>query len=85
METKEKRWWRKGEFNGDTYEEDKQKLLAYYRSLGFQQAAIVRDSVYYDSTRRHLFIQMEIDEGLQYRLAKSLGRATRSSAPTSWC
>ncbi|MXY80495.1 MAG: hypothetical protein F4Y91_00060, partial [Gemmatimonadetes bacterium] len=44
METEEKRWWRKGEFNGDTYEEDKQKLLAYYRSLGFQQAAIVRDS-----------------------------------------
>ena len=70
METKEKRWWRKGEFNGDTYEEDKQKLLAYYRSLGFQQAAIVRDSVYYDSTRRHLFIQMEIDEGLQYRLGQ---------------
>ena len=70
METEEKRWWRKGEFNGDTYEEDKQKLLAYYRSLGFQQAAIVRDSVYYDSTRRHLFINVEIDEGLQYRLGQ---------------
>lgn len=70
METEEKRWWRKGEFNGDTYEEDKQKLLAYYRSLGFQQVAIVRDSVYYDSTRRHLFIDVEIDEGLQYRLGE---------------
>ena len=70
METEEKRWWRKGEFNGDTYEEDKQKLLAYYRSLGFQQAAIVRDSVYYDSTRRHLFIDVKIDEGLQYRLGQ---------------
>ena len=70
METEEKRWWRKGEFSGDTYEEDKQKLLAYYRSLGFQQAAIVRDSVYYDSTRRHLFIDVEIDEGLQYRLGQ---------------
>ena len=70
METEEKRWWRKGEFSGDTYEEDKQKLLAYYRSLGFQQAAIVRDSVYYDSTRRHLFIDVEIDEGLQYRLGE---------------
>ena len=70
METEEKRWWRKGEFNGDTYEEDKQRLLAYYRSLGFQQAAIVRDSVYYDSTRRHLFIDVEIDEGLQYRLGE---------------
>ena len=70
METEEKRWWRKGEFNGDTYAEDKQRLQAYYRSLGFQQAAIVRDSVYYDSTRRHLFIDVEIDEGLQYRLGE---------------
>ena len=68
METKEKHWWRKGEFSGDAYEEDKQKILAYYRSLGFQQAAISRDSVYYDSTRRHLFIDVEIDEGQQYRL-----------------
>ena len=68
METKEKHWWRKGEFSGDTYEEDKQRFLAYYRSLGFQQAAISRDSVYYDSTRRHLYIDVEIDEGLQYRL-----------------
>ena len=68
METKEKHWWRKGEFSGDTYAEDKQKLLAYYRSLGFQQAAISRDSVYYDSTRRHLFIDVEINEGQRYRL-----------------
>ena len=68
METKEKHWWRKGEFSGDTYAEDKQKLLAYYRSLGFQQAAISTDSVYYDSTRRHLFIDVEIDEGQRYRL-----------------
>ncbi|MEE3258733.1 MAG: outer membrane protein assembly factor BamA [Candidatus Latescibacterota bacterium] len=68
METKEKHWWRKGEFSGDAYDEDKQKMLAYYRSLGFQQAAISRDSVYYDSTRRHLFIEVEIDEGRQYRL-----------------
>ena len=67
METKEKHWWRKGEFSGDTYAEDKQKLLAYYRSLGFQQAAISTDSVYYDSTRRHLFIDVEIDEGQRYR------------------
>ena len=68
METKEKHWWRKGEFSGDTYDEDQQRILAYYRSLGFQQAAISRDSVYYDSTRRHLFIDIIIDEGLQYQL-----------------
>ncbi len=68
METKTKHWWRKGEFNGDTYAQDKDKLLAYYRSLGFQQAGVLRDSVYYDSTRKDLFIELELDEGLQYRL-----------------
>ena len=68
METKTKMLWRKGEFNGDSYEEDKQKILSYYRSLGFQQVGMVRDSVYYDSTRQDLFVEMEIDEGLRYHL-----------------
>ena len=68
METKTKYWWRKGEFNGDTYAEDKERILAYYRSLGFQQVGVLRDSVYYDSTRKDLYVDLEIDEGLQYRL-----------------
>jgi len=41
-------------------------MLAYYRSLGYQQAAIVRDSIYYDDTRQRLFIDLEVDEGDQY-------------------
>ena len=32
METKENRWWRKGEFKPEVFDEDKQKLVAYYRS-----------------------------------------------------
>ena len=68
METKEKRWWRKGEFKGEVLEEDKEKILGYYRSQGYQQAMVSRDSVYYDSTRKNLFIDLEIDEGMQYRL-----------------
>jgi outer membrane protein insertion porin family len=70
METKTKHWWRKGEFNGDTYGEDKQKILSYYRSLGFQQVGIARDSVYYDSSRKDLFVYLEVDEGSQYRLGE---------------
>ncbi|MED5416345.1 MAG: outer membrane protein assembly factor BamA [Candidatus Latescibacterota bacterium] len=66
METKPKRWWRGGEFKADVYDEDKQRMLAYYRSLGYQQAAIVRDSIYYDDTRQRLFIDIEVDEGSQY-------------------
>jgi len=70
MGTKEKRWWRKGEFKSDTYEEDKAKILALYRSEGYQQVTIVRDSVYYDEGRQNLFIDIEVDEGRQYRLGK---------------
>ena len=51
METKTKHWWRKGEFNGDTYADDKEKILLL-SSLGFQQVGVLRDSVYYDSTRK---------------------------------
>ena len=68
METKEKRWWRKGEFDRDAYDLDKQKIVAFYRSKGYQQAAITRDSVYYDESRKNLFIDIEVEEGQQYRL-----------------
>lgn len=68
METKEKRWWRKGEFKGETFDLDKEKMLAFYRSEGYQQAAIVKDSIYYDDTRKNLYIDIYIDEGIQYRL-----------------
>ena len=68
METEENRWWRKGEFKPEVYEEDKQKLLAYYRSEGYQQAEIKRDSVFYDESRKNLFIDIEVEEGLKYYL-----------------
>ncbi|HJP32354.1 MAG: outer membrane protein assembly factor BamA [Candidatus Latescibacteria bacterium] len=66
METKPKRWWRKAEFKADIYQEDKERVLAFYRSEGYQQARIARDSIYYDDSRRRLFIDLEIEEGEQY-------------------
>ena len=68
METRENRWWRKGEFKPEVFDEDKQKLVAYYRSEGYQQAHIVSDTVYYDSTRKDLFIDIEVEEGAKYRV-----------------
>ena len=66
METRPKRWYRKGEFQADVFAEDKQRILAFYRSEGYQQAVIERDSIYYDDSRRRLYIDLEIDEGRQY-------------------
>lgn len=70
LKTKEKRWWRKGDFKADTLEVDKERIMAFYRSKGYQQAALVRDSVYYDESRRNLFIDLELDEGIQYHLGR---------------
>lgn len=70
MQTKPKRWWRKGEFRKDVYQEDKERLLAHYRSQGYQQAAITADSIYYDDSRRRLFIDIDVDEGTQYRVGR---------------
>ena len=70
MDTKEKRWWRKGEFKAETFAEDKEKILAFYKSKGYYQATIVGDSVYFDSTRKNLFIDIEVDEGGHYRLGQ---------------
>ncbi len=66
MGTNEKRWWRKGEFKAETYQEDKEKILAFYKSKGYQQAFIVGDSVYYDESKHNLFIDIAMDEGDQY-------------------
>jgi len=70
METKEDRWWRKGDFQPEIHREDLERILALYRSEGYQQATITRDSIYYDSTRTELFIDIEVDEGEQYRLGE---------------
>jgi outer membrane protein insertion porin family len=70
METKEKRWWRRSEFKADTYEADKEKILTYLRSKGYAQSSIARDSVYYDESKKNLFIDVAVDEGSQYRLGQ---------------
>ncbi len=67
MTTKEKRWWRRGEFKEDTYTEDKDKVLAFCRTRGYQQAAIARDTVYYDESRKNLYVDLQIDAGAQHR------------------
>ncbi|HIG15923.1 MAG TPA: outer membrane protein assembly factor BamA, partial [Candidatus Handelsmanbacteria bacterium] len=81
METKPKRWWRKAEFKADTYQEDKERILAFYRSKGYQQAIIVADSIYYDDSRRRLFIDIEVEEGQQYRVGKLSWEGAELFAP----
>ena len=70
MENKEDRWWRGGEFKPDKYDEDKEKIIDFYKKDGFLDALIISDSLWYDSTKKNLFIQIVLNEGERYRFGQ---------------
>ncbi len=70
-ETKEKKWWmfwRTAKFDRKKYEEDKKKLIEFYRKKGFKDATILDDSIYADEKREHLFVKIKVYEGPQYKV-----------------
>jgi len=64
--TKEDTWWRGADFNRVKYDEDKEKVLGFYRNNGFRDAEIIKDSLYYDSKRKDMFIDLWLREGQCY-------------------
>lgn len=70
MENKEDRWWRGGEFKADKYDEDKEKIIEFYKKDGFLDAQIISDSIWYDSTKKNLFIQIVLNEGDRYKFGQ---------------
>jgi outer membrane protein insertion porin family len=52
-------------FNDKKYKEDKEKVIEYYNSLGYRDAAIVADTQYYNA-KGNLNIALKVDEGNQY-------------------
>lgn len=52
-------------FNDTKYEEDKEKIIAFYNSRGFRDAQIVKDTTY-PSLKGNLNIEMMIEEGKKY-------------------
>ena len=68
-ETKQDGWWfGGGKYDADLYDEDKEKVLAFYRENGYRQAEVVSDSLYFDSAGRDLFIHITIHEGPLFRI-----------------
>ena len=49
-------------FNQKKYEEDKEKVLEYYNSLGYRDAAIMADTQYYNH-KGNLNVDLKVDEG----------------------
>jgi outer membrane protein insertion porin family len=67
-DTKRKRWWNpinSSKFLEDTYDRDKEKVLAKYKSKGFRDVRIVKDTVYKISPKR-INIEITLEEGRKY-------------------
>ena len=68
-ETKQDGWWfGGGKYDADLYDEDKEKVLAFYRENGYRQARVVSDSLYFDAEGRDLFIDIRIEEGPLFKV-----------------
>jgi outer membrane protein insertion porin family len=52
-------------FNAKKFEEDKEKILAYYNALGYRDAAIV-DTALYPNKKGNLRIDIKVSEGHRY-------------------
>ncbi len=67
-ETKQDGWWfGGGKFNEETYPDDCEKVLAFYRQNGYRDAAIISDSLSYGPNKKDMFLDITIEEGPIYR------------------
>ena len=68
-ETKQRDWYtffRPAKFDPEKYEEDKAKLLQFYRDHGYRDARIVNEEIELDSLQKKMVLNIHIDEGPQY-------------------
>jgi outer membrane protein insertion porin family len=66
FKTKENRWWRGGEYNKELFKEHLDTLIMFYNDLGYLDASIAKDSVFYGTNKNELFVNIQIDEGKKY-------------------
>lgn len=72
MDTKEHRWYRSGEYKEDVLDEDKKKIAAFYKTRGYRDAVVLRDSVYYHNDDEEMVnLMLFVDEGREYKFGKA--------------
>ena len=70
-DTKTKTWWKfwsSSKFDKLKYEDDKKKLLQFFRSKGFIDADIVNDTIIYYPEIQKVSVHVDIFEGKRYHL-----------------
>ncbi len=68
-DTKEKVWWmfwRSAKFDRKKYEDDKGKIVDFYKQHGYIDASIVSDSIWYGPEKEDMFIHIDVYEGKKY-------------------
>ena len=68
-DTKIRTWWRfwASPYDSKKFKEDLTSLSQYYRDEGYRDFTILADTVYYESKKRGLVVQVNIDEGEKYK------------------
>ena len=66
MNAKPKSFLRSGAFKRDQFDEDKDKIIEYYRKRGYIDAAITYDSVIVDADGKGLMLKLQVNEGTRY-------------------
>ncbi len=82
--TKQKRWWNpfgSSKFIRSDYQADKGRLIDVYNELGYRNAVIVHDTMYFVSTKR-VAVKLVVDEGgkFHFRNVTFTGNSKHSSA-----
>lgn len=70
-ETSESHWWKfwsSAKFDQKKYDEDKTKIIQFYRKNGYRDAQILSDSIWYSQDKQDMFIHMRVNEGAQYKI-----------------
>ncbi len=67
---KEERWWKfwaDTDFSIDNLRDDERAIEEYMHSLGYRDAEILGDSLYYSEDLKKMFFQIELYEGEKYK------------------
>ena len=70
FKTREDRWWRSGDYDEDLFRAHIDTLIMYYNDLGYLDAAIVNDSVWYLESKKDIGIEITLEEGKKYYTGK---------------
>jgi outer membrane protein insertion porin family len=70
MGTKKKSFFHGGSFESDKYQEDKKKVIDFYKDQGYIDAVISEDSTWYSNDLAWMYIKLRVKEGQRYYFGK---------------